>query len=219
MSVSQETAPALSATLRERTSAAHTQAEHSPYMSALVDGRVTAIGLAALLSRLLPVYETLEVAAERWTDDPRVGQFVRPDLHRTARLRADLEHLTGCTDVPVTPASVAYAARIEQVARSSAAAFVAHHYTRYLGDLSGGQVIRAALERNLRVADGSGASFFTFPGVRPGAFKQSYRGWLDETPFTAAEREELIDEALVAYRLNVAIGAELDADLARWATT
>jgi heme oxygenase len=214
--LSQETAPPFSSTLRERTCKAHTEAEHSTYMTALVGGRVTTIGLAALLSRLLPVYETLEVAAERWIDDPRIGQFVRSELHRTARLRADLEHLTGCVDVPVTPASVAYAARVEQVGRSSGPAFVAHHYTRYLGDLSGGQVIRVALERNLGVADGSGASFFAFPGVRGGALKQQYRNWLDETPFTHAEREELIEEALVAYRLNIDIGRELDADLQLW---
>ena len=218
MSLSQETAPPLSAVLRARTGAAHAAAEHSPYMTALVGGRVTAIGLAALLSRLAPVYEALEVAAGSWAGDGRIGRFVVPALQRSERLRQDLEYLTGCADVPVTPAAVAYAARIEQVGRSSAAAFVAHHYTRYLGDLSGGQIIRVALERALGVTDGAGASFFAFPSVRPGALKQQYRAWLDQTPFTATEREELVEEALTAYRLNVAIGAELDADLPRWTT-
>jgi heme oxygenase len=218
LSLSPELSPPLSAALRARTGAAHAEAEHSRYMTALVGGRVTAAGLAALLTRLAPVYEALESAGVRWADDDRVGRFVRPELHRTTRLRADLEHLTGGTDVPVTPAAVAYGARVEEVSRASAARFVAHHYTRYLGDLSGGQVIRAALERSLGVADGTGASFFAFPDVRAGALKQQYRGWLDETPFSPAEREELVDEALVAYRLNVAVAAELDADLARWTT-
>lgn len=218
MSLSPVTAPPLSAVLRARTGAAHAEAEHSPYMTALVGGRVTAIGLAALLTRLAPVYEALEIAAASWIGDDRVGRFVRPELERTARLRADLEHLTGCSDVPVTVAGVAYAARIEEVARRSAAGFIAHHYTRYLGDLSGGQIIRTALERSLGVADGSGASFFAFPGVRLGAFKAEYRGWLDEIPLNAVEREELVEEALLAYRLNVAVGAELDADLPRWTT-
>ena len=109
-------------------------------------------------------------------------------------------------------------ARVEEVGRTSAAAFLAHHYTRYLGDLSGGQVIRAALERSLGVTDGAGASFFSFPDVRPGALKKRYRELLDEVPFDAAQREELVAEALVAYRLNVALAAELDADLPRWTT-
>ena len=213
-----DTRTPLSAELRARTAAAHEQAEHSPYMTALVGGTVSAHGLAALLSRLLPVYEALEQAAEGWAGDPVVGCFVQPELHRTARLRADLEHLTGCTDVPVTPASVAYAARVEEVARTSAPAFVAHHYTRYLGDLSGGQVIRAALARSLGVADGSGASYLSFPGLRPATVKAAYRTMLDETPFSPADREELVAEALVAYRLNTGLSAALDVDLARWTT-
>lgn len=208
--------PPLSAVLRARTRGAHDQAERSPYLSALAAGRVTALGLAALLSRLAPVYETLEQVGGQWATDPRVGGFVRPELHRTDRLRADLAHLTGSADVVRTPAAEAYAARVEQVGRTSAAGFVAHHCTRYLGDLSGGQVIRAALERSLGVSDGQGASFYAFPDVRPAVLKQQYRQWLDQTPFTPTERAEVVDEALVAYGLNVALAAELDADLERW---
>lgn len=203
----------LSGLLRARTLPAHAEVERSPSMTALAEGRVTTEGLVALLSRLLPVYEALEAAAARCSGDPRVGRFMRPELDRAARLRADLLHLTGSADVVATPASCAYAGRIAQV---GAAGFVAHHYTRCLGDLSGGQVVRASLERRLGLTDGAGASFFAFPGVRLAELRQEYRGWLDAAPFTEAEREELVEEALVAYRLNADIAAELDADLGRW---
>lgn len=209
---------ALSAVLRTRTAAAHAEVERSPYLAALAGGRVTGLGSAALLARLLPVYDALEACAARWSGDPRVGRFVRPELARADRLRADLRHLTGCSDVRPTAASTAYAARVEQVAARSAVGFVAHHYTRCLGDLSGGQVIGAALARSLRLGDGGGASSYAFPGVRPEVLREQYRGWLDETPFTDDERDELVDEVLVAYRLNAAVGAELDVDLARWTT-
>jgi heme oxygenase len=210
--------PALSAVLRERTRAAHAGAERSPYLTALVEGRVTRAGLAALLVRLTPVYEALERAGERWAGDVRVGRFVRPELHRSARLRADLVCLTGTADIAASPSAEAYTSRLEEVAQTSAAGFLAHHHTRCLADLSGGQVIRVALERSLGIDDGSGASFFAFPGAGPGVLKAEYRRCLDEVPFTAAEREELVGEALVAYRLNVALVADLDADLGRWTT-
>lgn len=206
----------LSAVLRARTAAAHDVAETSPYLRALGAGRVTAGGLAALLSRLAPVYEALESAAPRWAGHARVGRFVRPELDRAVRLRADLVHLTGSASGALTPASRAYAARIEQAAGAGAAAFVAHHYTRYLGDLAGGQVIRSAVEGSLGLVDGGGASFFAFPGVAAGGFLRQYRGWLDATPFDRTEREELVEETLLAYRLNVALAAELDAELIRW---
>lgn len=208
----------LSTELRARTAAAHACAEDSPFLTALAGGRVTASGLAALLSRLAPVYEALEEATASWTGDPLVSRFVLPGLHRSARLRADLEHLTGCADVPLTPASGAYTARIRQVARTSSAAFLAHHYTRYLGDVSGGQVFGAAVERHLGAADGSGASFFAFPGLRPIAVKQHYRRCLDGLTLSADQREALVAEARVAYRLNVHLTAELDAELPRWTT-
>ena len=208
----------LSSALRTRTAAAHAEAEQSPFLTELVGGRVTPAGLAALLGRLLPVYDALELVEVRWADDPRVGGFVRPELRRSARLRADLEHLTGHCEAGATPAAGTYAARIAQVA-SSPAGFVAHHYTRCLGDLSGGQLIGAALERSTGLVDGRGASFFAFPGVGPEALRQQYRDRLDEAPFTSAEREELVGETLTAYRLNVAISAELDAELHRWTST
>lgn len=165
---------------------------------------------AGLLARLLPVHDALERAAAGWRDDQRVGGFVQPELHRAERVRADLRHLTGSAEALPTPASTAYAQRVGLVAARSAAAFVAHHYTRYLADLSGGQVIRVALERSLRLADGTGTSSLHFPGLRAGAVKAAYRERLDQVAFTEQEREELVTEALLAYRLNVALAAEIE---------
>ena len=206
----------LSASLRHRAAAAHATAEHSPYLAALAAGRVTAAGVAALLGRLAPVYAALEGAAAQWAGDPVVGRFLLPGLARTGRLQADLVHLTGGTQLPDSPAAQAYAARVDAVARASAAGFVAHHYTRSLADLSGGQVLRVAVERSFGLSDGHGASFFAFPSVRPGPAKAAYRRHLDEAPFTQEQREQVVAETLEAYRLNVALTAELDADLPRW---
>ena len=208
----------LSQELRRRTAQAHSSAEQSAYMTALVDGRVSREGLAALLARLLPVYEALERSARTRSDDSVITPFLLPGLARADRLRDDLASLTGALEPPASPAARAYAARVEQAARTSGAAYLAHHYTRYLGDLSGGQVIRAALERSLGVSDGSGASFFAFPQLRPVQVRKQYRELLDAAPFSAAQRDELVAEALVAYRLNVELVAELDADLERWTT-
>lgn len=204
-------APALSAELRARTASAHAGAEHSPFLSALVAGEVGRSDVAALLGRLLPVYGALERAAATWADDPAVGALLLPGLARSARLADDLALLTGAAAAVASPAAAAYAARIEERGAVSAPAFVAHHYTRCLGDLSGGQVMRAALDRSLGLVDGAGGSFLSFPDLRPGDAKRSYRAALDALPFGPAEREELVDEALLAYRLNVALTAELDA--------
>jgi len=199
----------LSAALRDRTAAAHTGAESTAFFAALAVGQVTRAQVGALAARLLPVYEALESAAQLWAQDPIVGPLVVPGLERADRLRADAAAL-GASAAPASSAAARYADRIAQLAPVSRPAFVAHHYTRYLGDLSGGQVIRAALQRHLGLDATNGASFYVFDALRPGQAKQSYRAALDAMPLTAAEREALIAESLVAYRLNTAVAAELD---------
>lgn len=193
----------LSAVLRARTAAAHAAAERSPFLTALVAGGVTRAGVAALLGRLAPVYRALEDVGRSWADDPVVGPFLLPGLPRSARLAADLEALGA--PAGDSPAAEAYAARVRRTTR---AGYLAHHYTRTLGDLSGGQLLGAAVQRSLGLPLG----FFAFPDLRLGEAKRRYRALLDAAPLPPQEREELVDEALVAYRLNVALHAELDDD-------
>ena len=91
--------------------------------------------------------------------------------------------------------------------------FVAHHYVRYLGDLSGGQIIRRVLERVYGFADRfpdgpphAGVRFFVFDHLDNGVqFKKRYRALLDAAPWDDAERGRVIDEAILAFRLNAAV--------------
>lgn len=86
---------------------------------------------------------------------------------------------------------------------------MAHHYTRYLGDLSGGQYIGRQVRRTLDLAAGEdGVRFYRFPG-KPKSYKDRYRELLDTAPWDAAEQEAVIGEVKAAYRLNAAVTAEL----------
>ena len=108
----------------------------------------------------------------------------------------------------VRPATEAYCARLTEVAFDRSAAFVAHHYTRYLGDLSGGQYLGPAIARAYGLA-GEGHQFFIFTGVEPVAFRARYRELLDRAAWTAGEQDEFLAEVALAYRLNIAVLAEL----------
>lgn len=204
------TAALLSARLRAGTASAHAQAEASPFFAALAAGAVTRGHVAALAARLLPVYQALERAAERWAGDPAVQQLLVPGPVRSARLQADLAALGSRVDAR-SPASAAYVERVA-VTASRRTCFVAHHYVRYLGDLSGGQVVRRALHGSLGLDADDGAAFYAFEDdCHPAAVTTAYRAALDALPLTADEQAEVVDEALVAYRLNTALGRELNA--------
>ena len=105
------------------------------------------------------------------------------------------------------PATVRYAERIAQVAADWPAGYVAHHYTRYLGDLSGGQVIRGIAERAWGFArKGDGVRFYVFEDItNPAAFKRSYRQLLDAVPADDLEKQRMVGECKHAFTLNTAI--------------
>jgi heme oxygenase len=87
--------------------------------------------------------------------------------------------------------------------------FVAHHYTRYLGDLSGGLFIGKLMARQFGF-ETNGIGFYLFDEIAdPAAFKDVYREQLDAVAWDAAERERVIDEVLAAYQFNTDLFVDL----------
>ena len=204
---------AFSAALRSRTLDDHQRAEQQPFIVDLMGGALGLDAYAALLAQLAVVYAALEDCERAAALEPTVAPFVSAGLHRREALAADLAALRAlghdAAGVPILPATRRYAARITHIAATWPVGFVAHHYTRYLGDLSGGQVIRRMLERHYAL-DASALTFYDFEGLpSPVAFKVGYRDALDAAPWSDSDRERLIDEVALAYRLNGAVFAEL----------
>ena len=211
-----EQAPAtarLSVAMREGSQAAHTEAEGSPFMAELTSARVNALAVRDYLLRFREIYRTLEVLGAELAAEPAVAAVVDPALDRLPAIEADLAYWAQAAGAPVpavlhSPATDAYVARLRAV-RTCAPLFVAHHYTRYLGDLSGGQVIGRVLDRELGLG-GEGTAFYAFPGIpKPKPYKDGYRARLDTAGWDAAEQRRVIDEVLVAYELNTAMLADL----------
>jgi heme oxygenase len=191
-----------STTLRERTMADHGDAEGSTLMRDLVAGTLDRSRMGDMLAQHLLVYRALEDRARALADDPVVAPFLLPGLSRTEALEDDVRLLLGADAVDTVvarPGTAEYVARLEAVG-SWAGGFVAHHYTRYLGDLSGGQHIRRIVER---AYPDLAIRFYTFEAVEsPKALKDRYRQLLDEAPWSPAEQDRVIDEVKEAYRLN-----------------
>ncbi|WP_141012682.1 biliverdin-producing heme oxygenase [Nocardioides sambongensis] len=207
--------PHLSAAMRDGSRAEHEAAEHSPYMSELLEGRLTAAGYAALLLRLRPIYAALEETAREHAVDPLVAPLHDPALERLAAIDTDLRHWAPgvAAHEVASPAAAAYADRI-RAAGAWGGLLVAHHYTRYLGDLSGGQVIGRLLQRTYDLPEGRGVAFYEFDAIpKPKPYKDSYRAALDSLPLDAADVQRVVEEVKVAFRMNQALFGELAAEL------
>ncbi|WP_256638040.1 biliverdin-producing heme oxygenase [Streptomyces murinus] len=188
----------------------HTEAETSTFMSDLLGGRLGVDAYARYTEQLWFVYEALESAAERLAGDPVAGPFIRPELLRLAALEQDLAHLRGPdwrAGLDALPATRAYADRVRECAGEWPGGYVAHHYTRYLGDLSGGQIIRDRAEKTWGFArKGAGVRFYVFEEIsNPAAFKREYRELLDGIRADDLEKQRVTAECKRAFALNTAV--------------
>ncbi|MEU7068848.1 biliverdin-producing heme oxygenase [Streptomyces narbonensis] len=192
----------------------HTEAETSSFMGDLLGGRLAVDAYARYTEQLWFVYRALEEGAEALREDPVAGPFIQAELYRTAALEQDLAHLRGAdwrAGVSPLPATVAYAERVAECARDWPAGYVAHHYTRYLGDLSGGQIIRDKAERTWGFArKGDGVRFYVFEEIgNPAAFKRAYRELLDGVNADDLEKQRIVDECKRAFAFNSAVFHQL----------
>jgi heme oxygenase len=207
-------ATSLSTLLRTGSQAEHTAAEGSSFMSELLAGRIDEAGYAHFLGLLRRVYEALETTASSLTSDPLASAVIDPAIERLAAIDADLDHW-GRVDAD-SPATDAYVARIRDSA-SWGGLFVAHHYTRYLGDLSGGQAIGRILSREFDL-DGAGVAFYSFDAVpKPKLYKDAYRARLDALPLDEQERGRVLDEVKTVFSLNGGVFAEMTTHLPKYA--
>ena len=218
MTVVDDPAPSFSAALRAATWADHQRAEQAPYVRALVAGELDLEGYARMVDQHWHIYRELEAASATMQADPVAGAFVAPELLRLGALEADLAALRGpewaARSEPL-PATTAYCERLRDVAHDWPGGFVAHHYTRYLGDLSGGQFIGRVVRRHHDLGD-AGTAFYRFDGIDdPAAYRAAYRDRLDAAAWDPGEQARIIDEIGVAYALNTAVFDDLSATLDR----
>ncbi len=203
---SQAPAARLADLLRERTRSLHVRAEKSGIFHALLRGHGSRSGYALLLRNLLPVYEELEAGLESHRADPALTAVADPAVYRAPALLSDLDGLCGASwrgRLPLLPAARGYARRVAEARAGRGIRLLAHAYTRYLGDLNGGRVLRCRLQRSLGL--GSGAlAFYAYPGIDDlDSFKCRYRSAFDAAPVD--DRDEIGAEACAAFQLNIAL--------------
>lgn len=196
----------LSVAMKEGSAAEHTAAEQSPFVSELLAGWVSAKGYSEYLLRLRVVYAALEDAMRACRTDPMVAAVYDPALERLPAIDADLSHwLPGGAREVDSPAAAAYGERIATLGWGGS--LVAHHYTRYLGDLSGGQAMGKVLDRTFGLG-GAGLEFYKFP-MRPKPYKDAYRARLDALHPDDRDTGRIVDEVKFAFDLNRAVLDEL----------
>ncbi len=202
----------LTEALRDRARPRAEAQDADEFMTALVTGRGCRDDYVALVAQHYFIYRAIEQATERMAADPVAARFISPRLTRLPAIEADLDYLVGHDwreVIQPLASTAAYVERIEQVASVWVGGFIAHHYTRYLGDLSGGRLLRSLLQRQFGF-DTNGVGLYLFAEIaEPRRFCSTYREALDPSPGDDDERARVVAEVENAYRLTTDVFAEL----------
>ncbi|XP_042341270.1 heme oxygenase-like [Plectropomus leopardus] len=204
----------LSEQIKKVTKESHVRAENTELMLSFQRGRVTLPQYKLLLCSLYDIYQALEEAMDRNSAHPAVAPIYFPaELARLEAIEKDLEYFYGedwREKIVVPAATKRYSHRLRQIGKENPEFLVAHAYTRYLGDLSGGQVLGRITQKSLGLKGSEGLSFFAFPGVSsPNLFKQLYRSRMNSVELTEEERNGVLEEAVRAFELNIQVFEDL----------
>ena len=206
----------LATQLREGTKKSHTMAENVGFVKCFLRGVVEKNSYRKLVTNLYFVYTAIEEEMEKLKDHPIVSKIYYPQLNRKASLEQDLHFYYGANwrnEITVSKAGQAYVDRIHEIAATEPELLVSHSYTRYLGDLSGGQILKKIAERAMNLTDG-GTAFYEFPDISDEkAFKNQYRQAMDELPIDQATADRIVAEANDAFGMNMKLFNELEGNL------
>ena len=203
----------LAAELKTGTKRSHTAAENTKFVGSFLRGVVSEENYRTLIKDFYFLYYAIEEEMERLKDDEFLTPIYFTELNRLDALKKDLRYYYGpnwSMEIKPSEGCIQYVERIHEVAEQDPYLLVGHHYTRYLGDLSGGQILKGIAEKALDLPKGEGLHFYDFPEIDDKKeFKVKYRSGLDKVTSDSSKMNDIIAEANYAFRLNMYLFDEL----------
>ena len=198
--------------IKEGTKKSHSAAENTKFVAGFLRGVLDKEQYRQLLTNFYYVYDSMEQRIRESTDN-LVSMISYPELERVNSLERDLRYYYGPMwrdkQIP-SEACNKYCYRINEIAEKDPYLLIAHHYTRYIGDLSGGQILKGIASKALDNPVGEGLHFYDFPEIEDAkAWKDGYRLCLDNMDLDEQQKNAIITEANYAFKLNMYIFDEI----------
>ncbi len=207
----------LATKLRVGTKKAHTMAENVGFVKCFLKGVVEKTSYRKLVGNFYFIYSAMEEEIEKHRNHPIASKINFPQLYRKHSLEQDLAYYYGSNwreQIQLSPAGEAYVKRIREISANEPELLIAHSYTRYIGDLSGGQILKNIAVTGMNLNDGQGTAFYEFGDIPDEkAFKAKYRSAVDELPIDDATVDRIVDEANAAFGMNMKMFQELEGNL------
>ncbi|KAG7342563.1 heme oxygenase [Nitzschia inconspicua] len=205
--------------LDEGTRQSHSMAENTAFVTGFFKGISKPESYRKLLSSLYYVYDAMETTLLHAPDE-RVQLLNDAALRRVDALQEDMQYFYGQNGdwkakIPKpTPATETYVARILELGANPELSYllIAHQYTRYLGDLFGGQMMGGMASKSMNLpSDGSGVAFYTFKDIdNTQRYITDWYRRLNSLDLTEQQKQNIVEEANLVFGLNIGILEELD---------
>ncbi len=210
---------ALASQLKEGTKKSHTMAENTGFVSCFLKGVVDKSTYRKLIADLYLVYSAMEEEIQRLSKEghPVVSLIGFKELFRRETLEQDLLFYFGenwASVLPISSSAKVYEDRIRHIAKTCPELLVGHHYTRYIGDLSGGQILRRIAQKAMNINGQDGLRFYDFDQITDEKeFKSMYRKTLNLLPISQETANLIVEEANLAFKYNMDMFKELEGNL------
>jgi heme oxygenase len=203
--------------LKEATKESHSAAENTKFVAGFLRGVVDPEEYRKLIANFWYVYSTMERLIND-SEDPtvRILQGWQSELDRSQSLEKDLVYYYGPywkEKIESSPACDTYCSRLTELAQEDPYLLLAHHYTRYIGDLSGGQILCKIAKSALNPPAGEGLNFYEFPEIHDAKeWKTTYRAVLDQLDLDQSQKNAVFVEANHAFKLNMYMFDEIKSE-------
>jgi heme oxygenase len=165
-----------------------------------------------LLTDYYFIYTALEDGLQYNRDNKAVIDIDDSALYRTKAISKDLKYFLGedwYDIITPSPSASVYVDRINFISRNNPELLVAHHYTRYLGDLSGGQILKNITKTALKLPE-KALNFYIFTRIsNPAEYKVGYRDRLDRLPLTQNDEDVFIRECNRSFKMSSDVMSEM----------
>nr|QCI05847.1 Heme oxygenase [Dasysiphonia japonica] len=203
--------------LREGTTKSHSMAENVTFVKSFLGGVIDKNSYRKLVANLFFIYVAIEEEMENNKNHGAVKFIYFPELFRKNSLIEDLNYYYGTNwenQIKPSSATQIYIDRIHNVGINQPELLIAHAYTRYIGDLSGGQILKKIAQNAMQLSTNQGTAFYDFYDIQDEKlFKDMYRNSLNNIPLTSEQINQIIAEANIAFNLNMKMFQELDSNL------
>lgn len=140
--------------LRQGTTKSHSMAENVSFVKSFLGGVVDKKSYRTLVANLYFVSSAIEKEMLNNNFCPLISSIYFPELNRKKSLEKDLEYYYGWSwQTLVKPSKVTqtYVDRIHNVKKHQPELLISHAYTRYMGDLSGGQILKKNCQKHYAI--------------------------------------------------------------------